>query len=71
MFRNTTLYAWPERANWDSTAYSRVTSIDDILVKLPSSHGFAEYQKYVVREERDNDVIRGNEPIERIESISE
>jgi hypothetical protein len=70
-FRDTALYAWPKRATWHNTTYSKVASIDDILLKLPSPHGFSEYQKYVVREERDSDAIRGNEPIERIGSISE
>jgi hypothetical protein len=70
-FRDAALYAWPKRATWDNTTYSRVASVDDILLKLPSSHGFSEYQKYVVREERDSDAIRSNEPIEKIGSISE
>lgn len=45
--------------------------LDDAVIKLPSTHGFSEYQKYVVREESDNDAIRSNEPLERLRNLTE
>jgi hypothetical protein len=44
--------------------------LDKVVAKLlPSSYGFAEYEKYVVREETDNDGIRGNETIEEFRNL--
>jgi hypothetical protein len=59
MFRDTALYAWPEQATLDSTNYSRVASIDDILLKPPSPHGFSEYQKseILAYEEEEDDLL--------------
>jgi hypothetical protein len=70
--RNGTLYQWPTTGiEESSTLYSNVGCLDEVVIKLPSSHGFAEYNKYVVREETDKDAIRVNERIERFQNIEQ
>ncbi len=66
------LYQWPTTGIGESsTLYSSVAFLDEVVIKLPSSHGFDEYDKYVVREQNDNDAIRGNESIERFQNFDQ
>jgi hypothetical protein len=66
------LYQWPSTGIQEcSTLYSTVAFLDQIVIKLPSSHGFDEYNKYVVKEQADNDAIRGNETIERFQNVDQ
>jgi hypothetical protein len=45
--------------------------LDRVVAKLPSSFGFREYEKYVVREETDSDGIRGNKSIEEFRNLDQ
>ncbi|MGH9970424.1 MAG: hypothetical protein ACREBG_21895 [Pyrinomonadaceae bacterium] len=69
------LYEWPATGlNVPSVSerpYSVVKFLKHVVVKVPSSYGFNEYDKYVVREETDNDAIRGNETIEKFGNLDQ
>ncbi len=69
------LYQWPATGrNVPSVSegpYSIVKSLAHVVVKVPSSYGFDEYDKYVVREESDSDAIRGNETIEKFGNLGQ
>jgi hypothetical protein len=65
------LYQWPTNGIEEySTLYSNIAYLNEVVIKLPSTHGFDEYYKYVVRGMTDDDEIRGNENIERFLNIN-
>jgi len=72
MVQDGRLYQWPaggeHMRSVSDRPYSVVVGLDQVVAKLPSSYGFAEYKKFVVREETDNDGIRGNETIEEFQN---
>jgi len=75
MIEDGRLYQWPTTGvlvpSISPKAYSIVTCLDHVVLKLPSSYGFDEYDKYVVREKTDNDAIRGNESIEKFQNLEQ
>ena len=75
MVQDARLYQWPTTGEQipsvSDQPYSLVVRLHHVVAKLPSSYGFAEYEKYVVREETDNDGIRGNETIEEFRNLDQ
>ena len=75
MLEDGELYQWPATGlhvpSVSERPYSVVKSLDHVVVKVPSSYGFDEYDKYVVREESDSDAIRGNETIEKFGNLDQ
>jgi len=76
MVQDGRLYQWPasggERIpSVSDQPYSVVMHLDHVVAKLPSSYGYSEYEKYVVRDETDNDGIRGNESIEEFRNLDQ
>jgi hypothetical protein len=75
MVQDGRLYRWPATGEQipsvSDQPYSVVIRLDQVVAKLPSSYGFAEYEKYVVRGETDNDGIRGNETIEEFRNLDQ
>lgn len=69
------VYKWPTAGqkvlSVSPKPYSHVICLDNVVVKLPSSYGFGEYEKYVVNEKTDNDAIRGNESIEKLQNLGQ
>lgn len=70
-YQDGALYQWPTTHPARSSRFSEAIYLDRVVIKLPSSLGFYEYEKYIVREEYGRDAIRYNEPIERIQNIDQ
>ena len=74
-FEDASLYEFPTSGEWRYAGeynpgysyytYSRVLMTGPVVIKLASSYGKEEYEKYVVGETPDDDAIRGNEFLER------
>jgi len=68
-FKDASLYEFPVSGEWRDSTYSRIMMMGSAVLKLASSYGKSEYEKFVVQETVDNDAIRGNEALEKFVNL--
>jgi hypothetical protein len=70
-FDDASLYHYPSLASWKRSKYSKIAFAGDSIIKLASSYGYEEYERFVIREEVDGDEIRKNENVEQFKNFED
>jgi hypothetical protein len=63
------LFEFPTSGEWQQTSYSRLLRRGELFLKCASSKGRVEYEKFIIQEIEDDDMIRPNQAIERFSNL--